>query len=261
MKRLALLGISALVACSNSPTAPDLSALDLSGRWTFLDSATAVQVDTDVVYATVVARGTVVLDTLGTDTYTMSEGFSLHFTLIDSTARLELYESNSAGLVQDTVVVRGDSLFGLTPDPIVAPPATISAREISLQESRVDPVTTDPDAIGCGRAVSLFTRLGSAHPSSCTETLLLVKQPQVIIKDFSYSPSNLTISVGTTVTWVNMGQYTHTVTADGLQFDSGNIAPGSSFQYQFTQASAPGYHCTLHHPSSYPTFRGTITVK
>ena len=65
MKRLAALVIAALVACSNSPTALDLSALDLSGRWTLLDSATAVQVDTDRVYATVVARGTVVLATLG----------------------------------------------------------------------------------------------------------------------------------------------------------------------------------------------------
>lgn len=177
MKRLALLVIAALVACSNSPTALDLGALHLSGRWTLLDSATAVQVDTHAVYATVVARGTAVLSTLGTDTYTVSEGFTLHFTLIDSTARLTSYESNSAGLVQDTVVARGDSLFGLTPDPIVAPPATISATEISLQESRVDPVVTDPDAMGCGRAVSLFTRLGPApHPSFCMETLLLVKQ-------------------------------------------------------------------------------------
>src|SRR6266550_6918895 len=172
MKRLAPLVIAALVACSNSPT-----ALDLSGSWTLLDSATAVQVDTDRVYATVVARGTVVLATLGTHTYTVTESFSLHFTLIDSTARLTMYESNSAGLIQDTVVVRADSVFGLTPDPIVAPPATISATRISLQESRVDPATTDPDAMGCGRVVSLFTRLGSApHPSSCKETLLLVKQ-------------------------------------------------------------------------------------
>jgi len=177
MKRLAPLVIAALVACSNSPTALDLSALDLSGRWTLLDSATAVQVDTDRVYATVVARGTVVLATLGTHTYTVTESFSLHFTLIDSTARLTMYESNSAGLIQDTVVVRADSLFGLTPHPIVAPPATISATRISLQESRVDPATSDPDAMGCGRAVSLFARLGSApHPSSCKETLLLVKQ-------------------------------------------------------------------------------------
>ena len=177
MKRLAPLVIAALVACSNSPTALDLSTLDLSGRWTLVDSATAVQVDTDRVYATVVARGTVVLATLGTRTYTVTESFPLHFTLIDSTARLTMYEANSAGLVQDTVFARGDSLFGLTPDPIVAPPATISATEISLQESRVDPATTDPNAMGCGRAVSLFTRLGSVpHPSSCIETLLLVKQ-------------------------------------------------------------------------------------
>jgi len=176
-KRLALLGIAALVACSNSSTPLDLSALDLSGRWTLLDSATARQVDTDVVYATVVARGTVVLAPLGSGTYTTSETFALHFTLIDSTARLTNYDSNSAGLVQDTVVVRRDSIFGLTPDPIVAPRAAISSTEISLEQSRVDTAATDPNAMGCGRAVSLFTRLGSApHPSSCIETLLLVKQ-------------------------------------------------------------------------------------
>jgi hypothetical protein len=174
-KRLALLGIAALVACSNS-TPVDLSALDLSGRWTFFDSATARQVDTDAVYATVVARGTVVLATLGAGTYTMTEVFALHFTLIDSTAQLTNYDANSAGLVQDTVVVRRDSIVGLTPDPIVVPPATISLTQISLEESRVDAAVTDPDAIGCGRAVSLFMRLGSPHPSSCTETLLLVKQ-------------------------------------------------------------------------------------
>src|SRR2546428_11144285 len=143
-KRLALLGIAALVACSNSSTPLDLSALDLSGRWTLLDSATARQVDTDVVYATVVARGTVVLAALGAGTYTMSQAFALHFTVIDSTARLTNYDSNSAGLVQDTVVVRRDSIFGLTPDPIVAPPATISSTESSLQEARGAPPPPDP---------------------------------------------------------------------------------------------------------------------
>jgi len=173
-KRLAFLGIAALVACSNSSV--DLSALDLSGRWTFLDSATAVQVDTDVVYATVVARGTVVLATLGAGTYTMSSAFSLHFTLIDSTAQLTDYESNSAGGLQDTVAVRRNSIVGLTPYPIVAPPARSSSTEISRVESRLEPPVTDPDAIGCGCAVSLFMRLGAPHPSSCIETILLVKQ-------------------------------------------------------------------------------------
>jgi len=135
--------------------------------------------DTDAVYATVVARGTVVLATLGAGgagTYTMSSAFSQHFTLIDSTAQLLDYEANSAGFVQDTVVVRRDSIVGITPDPIVAPPATVSSTRISLEASRVDAAVTDPEAIGCGRAVSLFMRLGTPHPTSCTETVLLVKQ-------------------------------------------------------------------------------------
>src|SRR2546430_15708466 len=100
-RRLALLGIAALAACSNSST-----PLDLSGRWTLLDSATARQVDTDVVYATVVARGTVVLAALGAVPYTTSGASGLHSSLIDSTARLTNYASNSAGPGQATDVVR-----------------------------------------------------------------------------------------------------------------------------------------------------------
>src|SRR2546430_10869866 len=128
-RRLALLGIAALAACSNSST-----PLDLSGRWTLLDSATARQVDTDVVYATVVARGTVVLAALGAGTYTMSEAVPLHFTLIDSKARLTNYDSNSSGLVQDNVVVRRESIFGITPAPNAGPPATASTTEVSSRE-------------------------------------------------------------------------------------------------------------------------------
>src|SRR5439155_22840216 len=101
MKRLAPLVIAALVACSNSPTALDLSALDLSGRWTLLDSATAVQVDTDRVYATVVARGTVVLATLETRTYNVTESYPLHITLIEFTARLDVDDSLHDGQVTD----------------------------------------------------------------------------------------------------------------------------------------------------------------
>ncbi len=143
-KRLALLGIAALVACSNSSTPLDLSALDLSGRWTLLDSATARQVDTDVVYATVVARGTVVIAALGAGTYTMSEAFALHFTLIDSTARLTNYDSNGAGLVQDTVVVRRDSIFGLSRgSPLPRPTRTqwdVAAPSPSLRASDQLPI-------------------------------------------------------------------------------------------------------------------------
>ena len=130
-----------------------------------------------MVYATVVARGVVVLQPLVTDAYTMTASFPQHFTLIDSTTRVEMYEANSAALVQDTVFVLGDSLIGLTPDPIVAPPAKVSATRISLYVTRANPAETESHEMGCGRAVSLFLRLGpTTHSSSCSETLLLVKQ-------------------------------------------------------------------------------------
>src|SRR5260370_15787718 len=90
-RRLALLGIAALVACSNSSTPVDLSALDLSGRWTLLDSATARQVDADVVYATVVARGTVVLAALAAAPFTIRAALARHRPLLRPTPRPTTY--------------------------------------------------------------------------------------------------------------------------------------------------------------------------
>ncbi|HSD57308.1 MAG TPA: cupredoxin family copper-binding protein, partial [Methanotrichaceae archaeon] len=77
----------------------------------------------------------------------------------------------------------------------------------------------------------------------------------VEIRDFSYQPGTLTVAAGTTVTWTNDGNVPHTVTSDERTFDSGDIAPGGSFSYTFTQPGSYPYHCTLH-----PSMQGQIEV-
>lgn len=54
----------------------------------------------------------------------------------------------------------------------------------------------------------------------------------VAIKSYSFQPSTLTVSPGTTITWKNQDSVPHTVTSDsqGL-FDSGTLAPGKSFSF------------------------------
>jgi plastocyanin len=67
----------------------------------------------------------------------------------------------------------------------------------------------------------------------------------------------MTISVGTTVTWKNGSAVAHTATSDdGTSFDSGAIAAGGSFSFQFTKAGSYAYHCDIH-----PYMKGTIVVK
>jgi hypothetical protein len=61
---------------------------------------------------------------------------------------------------------------------------------------------------------------------------------------------------GESVTWQNVSDRTHTVTADDGSFDSGEVAGGASFTQQFGAAGAYAYHCTIH-----PDMVGEIDVR
>jgi uncharacterized protein (TIGR03118 family) len=84
--------------------------------------------------------------------------------------------------------------------------------------------------------------------------------------DFGFSPQNVTIAVGDTVTWTNTGSFTHTTTSgtttggvrhpDGL-WDSGSVLPGQTYSRVFAQAGTFPYYCTPH----YTSMTGTVTVK
>lgn len=82
----------------------------------------------------------------------------------------------------------------------------------------------------------------------------------VAIMNYGFYPTTLTISKGTTVTWVNMDFVQHTVTAGTEQaptnlFDSHELSHMQGFSFTF---SAPGtymYYCDVH-----PGMIGTIVV-
>ena len=68
----------------------------------------------------------------------------------------------------------------------------------------------------------------------------------VSIQDFFFDPGQLTVSPGTTVTWVNDGQAPHTTTADDGTWDSGTLRPGEDFSFTFDQPGTYTYHCSIH---------------
>src|SRR3989454_4982637 len=71
-----------------------------------------------------------------------------------------------------------------------------------------------------------------------------------------FSPANLTVKVGKTVTWGNKDTVTHTVTGDGSSvFDSVFMPTGATFQSTFTTAGTYSYYCAVH-----PFMKGTIVV-
>ncbi len=83
-----------------------------------------------------------------------------------------------------------------------------------------------------------------------------IVQPSDSVTTWRYDPSSVTITTGTTVTWVNNGSVAVTVTSpDGL-FDSDTISPGGSFSHTFDTPGTFRYFCV-----PYPNMKGTITVR
>ena len=81
------------------------------------------------------------------------------------------------------------------------------------------------------------------------------------IRDFAFIPSEVTVQVGTEVTWVNCepggtvgGE--HTSTADLAGWASPLLARGEIFQHTFTVLGDHTYHCVPH-----PFMQAVVTVE
>ena len=68
----------------------------------------------------------------------------------------------------------------------------------------------------------------------------------VKIQNFAFSPSTITVTAGTTITWKNFDDVAHTVTSDDGLFDSGSISTNGTFSHTFNSAGTFDYHCTPH---------------
>ena len=76
------------------------------------------------------------------------------------------------------------------------------------------------------------------------------------IFDNGFDPAELTVAVGTTVTWMNTGNRPHTVTAEDGSFKSdGTMGSGATFSHTFDAAGTYKYICAVH-----PSMRGTVIV-
>lgn len=84
----------------------------------------------------------------------------------------------------------------------------------------------------------------------------------VTLSGTSFTPGNVTISVGETVRWV-VSSGSHTVTPDtpgqtGVWAGTGQLGTGDTFEHTFTTAGDFDYHCIPHQSLG---MTGTITVQ
>ena len=87
---------------------------------------------------------------------------------------------------------------------------------------------------------------GSAHASDTTVT----------IDNFTFEPAQLTVKVGTTVTWKNHDDIPHTVRAVDGSFHSKAMDSADSYSFTFTKPGVYSYFCSLH-----PKMVGKVVVK
>ncbi len=78
---------------------------------------------------------------------------------------------------------------------------------------------------------------------------------KVTIDNFTFTPPELKVKVGDTVTWANHDDIPHTVVSAG-KFKSKTLDTDDSFAFTFTQAGEYKYFCGLH-----PHMTGMIMVE
>ena len=76
------------------------------------------------------------------------------------------------------------------------------------------------------------------------------------IQGFAFNPATVTVSKGTTVTWVNDDSAPHQIMSDDSSFQSSPLSNGNSYSHTFTTAGSYAYHCAIH-----PSMTGTIVVQ
>lgn len=83
---------------------------------------------------------------------------------------------------------------------------------------------------------------------------------KVTIGNFKFTPPVLTVTVGTTVEWVNEGGR-HTVEADNKAFKSDVLGNGAKFQFKFDKPGTYQYYCGFHGEKGGKDMSAKIIVK
>jgi amicyanin len=97
-----------------------------------------------------------------------------------------------------------------------------------------------------GSGPSVTTSTAAAPPVAGTA---------VNITNFAFTPANLTVKVGDTVTWTNHDEEPHTVVANDGSFHSPGLDANGTYSFTFTSPGSFDYICSIH-----PFMRGTVVV-
>lgn len=78
----------------------------------------------------------------------------------------------------------------------------------------------------------------------------------VTIDNFSFTPKEITVPKGTTVTWINHDDVPHTVVSTDKKFKSRALDTDEKFSFTFSDTGTYGYFCSVH-----PVMTGKVIVR
>jgi plastocyanin len=125
-----------------------------------------------------------------------------------------------------------------------------------------------PCVAACALALALLSGCGAsggATPSGTAPADQPKSPPaqaaapaQVVIDNFAFQPTEITVPAGTKVTWVNRDDVPHTATstAKPKAFDSGTLDTDQTFSRVFDKPGVYEYFCAVH-----PKMTGRVVVK
>jgi plastocyanin len=93
-------------------------------------------------------------------------------------------------------------------------------------------------------AVLLLLIVGACSQADVADAPVATSQVD-LPRSYKFAPEDITVAAGTTVTWTNHDNFTHSVRFE----DTGEVqmmSPGESVAHQFTDAGLYRYDCSLH---------------
>jgi plastocyanin len=109
---------------------------------------------------------------------------------------------------------------------------------------------------GIARRLLLRRVLGAGMVIAIGSRTAKAADAEVVIDNFTFAPTPLTVKVGTTVTWVNHDDIPHSLVCPNLKVHSHPLDTDDTFAFKFEQAGTYDYVCGLH-----PHMHGQVVVE
>ena len=109
--------------------------------------------------------------------------------------------------------------------------------------------------LGCGLACAGGCKDGRKY-GAATDPPPTGQTRRVTIDNFTFSPAEVSVPVGTTLVWVNHDDVPHTVVELSRQFSSPALDTDVQYVHAFTAAGTYDYVCGIH-----PHMTGRVAVK